>query len=200
LRHTDRPQDFDMADLWLSPEREQQAFDAGANAIPGWACVTCRHQAGINTLLMLPQRPSLPESASKVAALIVLGTQGMYTEAELHDAMERLGGIAAVGRALYQQLHPSCRTVSMRVNNSRVRGLLVQDQPSRSVEQTEASDALLVHSATVTIWLPARRAVLARDGRLFVAARAHKSRQWSGTVASPLRLDTSSVWMDLLYA
>jgi hypothetical protein len=200
LLHTDRPPDFDMVDLSHSPEREQQAFDAGANAIPGWACVTCRHQAGINSVLVLPERPSLPESASKIAALIVLGTQGMYTAVELHEAMERLGGIGAVGRALYKQLHPSCRVISMRVNNSRVRGLLVQDQPSRSLEQTDTSESLFPHSATVTIWLPAKRVILARDGRLFMAARAHKSRQWSGTLASPLGLDTSKVWHEILYA
>src|SRR5262245_13097365 len=198
LLHTDRPLDFEMTDLSCSPERERQAFDAGANAIPGWACVTCRHQAGTNAVLTLPQRPSLPESAPKIAALIVLGTQGMYTEAELHGAMERLGGIEVVGRALYRQLHPSYRIITMRVNNLRVRGLLVHDQPGRSYEQIEASDALYTNSSTVTIWEPARRMILARDGRLFAACRQHKSRQWSGTLASPLGLDASMVWLEIL--
>lgn len=200
LHHTDRPLDFEMTDLLNSPEREQQAFDVGANAIPGWACVTCRHQAGVNAIWALPQRPSLPESAPKIAALIVLGTQGMYTEAELRGAMERLGGIEAVGRALYDRLHPLHRTISMRVNRSRVRGLLVQDQPSRSYDQHTTSDSWIVHSATVTLWEPARRTVLTRDGRLFLAARGHGSRQWSGTVASPLGLDRSRVWLEILQA
>jgi hypothetical protein len=199
LHHTDRPLDFAMIDLSQSPEREQQAFDAGANAIPGWACVTCRHQAGANAILGLPQRPSLPESAPKIAALIVLGTQGMYTEAELRGAMEQLGGIQAVGRALYERLHPSHRKVSMRVNKSRVRGLLVRDQPSRSYEQTTAADPWYVSSSTITLWEPARRMVLTRDGRLFVAARDHGSRQWSGTLTSPLGLDTSRVWIQILH-
>jgi hypothetical protein len=42
--------------------------------------------------------------------------------------------------------------------------------------------------------------VLTRDGRLFLAARGHRSRQWSGTIASPLGLDTSRVWLEILHA